>query len=118
MEINDSFATAEDIAKEYSNKRPTVTEEDAKDLLRIYVKYIREKLKSEDFYALKTNIGTFYKDFNTEEFINVKYPITKKQKLQQKLFINSLFKQKVPKEYNHNEFELLKENTNNSPIKN
>jgi superfamily II DNA or RNA helicase len=118
MEIIESFATAEEVIKNYSKKRPTVNEEDTKDLLRVMVKYLREKLKSNDFYALNTTIGTFYKDFNADIFITGKTSKTKEEKIQEKLFLNTIFKLKVPKEYDYEEFELLKENTNNSPIKN
>lgn len=118
MEINESFATAEEIIKNYSEKRPTVTEEDTKDLLRIMVKYMRQKLKSDDFYALKTTIGTFYKEFNTEAFIEGKTGKTKNEQLQEKLFLNRIFKEQIKREYNYDEFELLKENTKNHPLKN
>lgn len=118
MDVNDSFATAEDIIKNYSERRPTVTEEDTKDLLRVMVKFLREKLKTNDFYALNTTIGTFYKDFNVGEFIIRKSPKTKEDKIQEKLFLNNIFKESITREYNYDEFELLKENTNNYPIKN
>ncbi len=118
MDVNDSFATSEDIIKGYSEKRPSVTEADTKDLLRIMVKYMKQKLKSDEFYALETKIGTFYREFDSEAFINCKKKRTKKEEIEEKLLLNSIFKLKVLREYNYNEFELLKENTNNRPIKN
>ena len=107
MEINDSFATVEDIIKNYSERRPTVTEEDTKYLLRVIIKFLREKLKSNDFYALNTTIGTFYKDFNADSFITGKTSKTKEEKIKEKLFLNKIFKLPIAREYNYEEFELL-----------
>ncbi len=118
MEINEGFATGADIAKTYSEKRASVTEEDAKDLLRIMVKYLKQRVKSNEFYALDLGIGTLYKELDAEAIVNCKFPRTKKEKTEEKLLLNKIFKLEIPKEYNHDEFELLKENTNNHPIKN
>lgn len=108
----------EDIIERYIAGRKTVTKEDAEDLLRIILKYLKFKMKSNDYYAINTPIGIFFKDLNTEMFDKLDIASTKEQVLNEKIFINSQLKVKKRIDYKHEDFELIKTNTNNHSIKN
>lgn len=108
----------EDIIERYIAGRKTVTREDAEDLLRIILKYLKFKMKSNDYYAINTPIGIFFKDLNTEMFDKLDIGSTKEQVLNEKIFINSQLKVKKRKDYKHEDFELIKANTNNHFIEN
>jgi hypothetical protein len=104
-----------DIAEIYSSNRKGVTVEDADDLLRIMFKYIRERMESEETYAIKLpNIGTLYKDFSIEDYEKVGIATTKEEKLLEKQFINSIFKTSPRKIYDHKDYEFYKNHTNNN----
>lgn len=108
----------EDIIERYIAGRKTVTREDAEDLLRIILKYLKFKMKSNDYYAINTPIGIFFKDLNTEMFDKLDIASTKEQVLNERIFINSQLKVKKRKDYKHEDFELIKANTNNHFIEN
>ena len=113
-------AFIEDIAKKYSAKRNgKVTEEEAKDLVRILFKYLTNKLKSDDEYNYDLGaFGEFYKYHTLEEIVSSGKATTKEKKLMEKELINKLYGINIKPEYTHNETEFIINNTNNHPIKN
>lgn len=115
MEIDLKYT--EDVIEAYSGRRPTVTYEDTEDLMRIFIKYLRIKIKSNDHYAINTPLGIFYKELNKEMLSKVEKVAGKEEKLNEKIFINSQIKWNVRKDYSYDDLELIKNNTNNSPLK-
>ena len=111
-------AFIEDIAKEYSDRRKgVVTEDDVKDLIKIFFKYLSLKIKSDDYYAVHVkNLGMFHKEFEIEDIFKFKNARTKNEKLLEKQLVENLFRKQVRKEYKHEELELLTQNTNHRPI--
>lgn len=116
MEIILSYK--EDIIERYIAGRKTVTREDAEDLLRIILKYLKFKIKSNDYYAIGTPMGIFFKDLNLEAFDKLDIASTKEQLLNEKIFINSQLKIKKRIDYKHEDFETIKANTNDHFVKN
>lgn len=115
MEVDLKYS--EDVIKTYSDRRPTVTYEDTEDLMRIFIKYLRMKLKSNDYYAINTPLGIFYKELNKEMLDKTEKVTGREEKLNEKIFINNQIKWNVRKEYTYDDLELIKNNTNNLPIK-
>lgn len=115
MEIDLKFS--EDVIKEYSGRRPTVTYEDTEDLLRIFIKYLKMKMKSNDYYAINTPLGIFYKELNKEMLAETESARTKEEILNEQIFINNNIKWNVRKDYKYEDLELIKNNTNSNPIK-
>ena len=111
--LKDSY----DIIDEYSNKRITVTYEDAEDLLSIFVKYLRLKMKSNDYYAINTPLGIFYKALDRKMLAKAETRLLKEELLNEKTFLNSKLKKRLYREYNYEDIELIKKNTNNHLIK-
>lgn len=115
MEVDLKYA--EDVIKAYSDRRPTVTYEDTEDLMRIFIKYLRMKLKSNDYYAINTPLGIFYKELNKEMLDKTEKVTGREEKLNEQIFINNQIKWNVRKEYQYDDLELIKQNTNGLPIK-
>ncbi len=76
------------------------------------------KMKSNDHYAISTPLGIFYKDLDKKALAETERVTRKEQALNEQIFINSQLKKKLLKEYNHDDLEAIKANTNHSPIKN
>lgn len=112
--LKDSY----DIFEEYAKKRPNVTEKDARDLVNIFIKFLKLKMQSNEHYAISTPLGIFYKNFDKKSFEKESPPTKKEDILNEKIFINSQIKKKIYKQYNYEDIELVKQNTNHSPIKN
>lgn len=115
MEIDLKFS--EDVIKEYSGRRPTVTYEDTEDLLRIFIKYLKMKMKSNDYYAINTPLGIFYKELNKEMLASTESARTKEEILNEQIFINKNLKWRIARDYTYDQLEDVKTNTNHSPIK-
>lgn len=97
--------------------RRNITREDAEDLLRVMIMYIKKRCNDLDDYAIDTAIGIFYKDFDKDAFRKMENAVLKKDKLNEKIFINHAIKSKIIRDYNHNDIEKIRENTNNTPLK-
>lgn len=117
MEIDLKYL--DDISKNYANRRKNLEDEEAEDLARILVKYLKMLMNSNKHYAIKTPIGIFTKSFDPELFDKVDIPSSNEEKLNEKLFLNEKLRiGKFRNPYTYDELELAKENTNNHPIKN
>ena len=114
MEVE--VAIKDDLIDDLMNHRK-ITKEDAEDLLRVMIMYIKKRCNSLDDYAIDTAVGIFYKDFDKEAFKKMELAVLKKDKLNEKIFINHAIKSKIIRDYNHSDVEKIRENTNNTPLK-
>lgn len=68
MSFNDSIYFIEDVAREYSKRRKGVSEQEAKELIKFSISYIRKLIKQDDAYAVEIpSIGILHKKLKTAE---------------------------------------------------
>ena len=109
----------EDIAKRYSARKKNVTEEEALDLINIIFKYYKQKLQTNELPQIQIPlVGILYKNIDYKKIQSQSQNITKADRLNEKIFLKSLFKHRPRTEYDHKEKQLIQDHTNNNPIKN
>jgi hypothetical protein len=101
----------DDVVKSYASKRKDITEDEIEELMTIFIKYLKMKMKSEDYYAINTPLGIFYKTPDLKMLEEVEIPKTKKERLNEKVYLNSKLKWIVRKDYTHDDIQ------NHTPIK-
>ena len=115
MEIN----YKEDLIQSYADKRKALSKEDVEDFYRVMMLYLKQKLRSDDVYALEIPyLGILHKKIKEEEVFEYKTARTKKQILNQKMILNAIYKENTPPnqkpKYDYKDVEWIKNHTNNN----